>query len=332
MSSSTRITIHSSTASCESCVSRSSAVLKLQKIRELNLERPSAPGRAAHVSAASGLVVVQSSLYVVADDENSIAVFPIQGDAPGRLVQFTDGQLPEGKQDRKRLKPDMEALLLLPPFGSFACGALLAMGSGSRRNRQQGALFALDAQGAVEGRPRLIDFSPMLAALRTQVGELNIEGALLTQDRFMLLQRGNKGGGVNASISMSRAELLAALAEANPVAEIRSEVRRYELGSMNGIPFGFTDGAALPDGRIVFTAVAEDADDSYADGPCAGAIIGMLSADGQLLRMERMEPAVKVEGVDASIEGDHLKLLLVTDADDAAISASLYECAWSCPA
>ncbi|MFP2906856.1 DUF6929 family protein [Pyxidicoccus sp. 3LFB2] len=51
--------------------------------RTLTLESPEAPGRPAHVSAASGLVRVGPWLYIVADDALHLAVFPAQGDAPG---------------------------------------------------------------------------------------------------------------------------------------------------------------------------------------------------------------------------------------------------------
>ena len=51
------------------------AGLSLQRLRELDLEAPSEPGRPAFVSAASGLVCVGNYLYVVADDELSLGVF-----------------------------------------------------------------------------------------------------------------------------------------------------------------------------------------------------------------------------------------------------------------
>jgi hypothetical protein len=47
-------------------------------------------------------------------------------------------------------------------------------------------------------------------------------------------------------------------------------VRRYDLGAIDGIALGFTDAAALPGGGWLFTAVAEDTDDSVTDGACKG--------------------------------------------------------------
>jgi hypothetical protein len=37
-----------------------------------------------------------------------------------------------------------------------------------------------------------------------------------------------------------------------------SGIDRYDLGHLDGVPLCFTDAAALPDGGMVFSAVAED--------------------------------------------------------------------------
>jgi len=299
-------------------------MVTLKKIRELDLAAPSRPGRPLHLSAASALVVVKSFQYVVADDELHLGVFPAHGTAPGWLFRMFEGDLPKDKSDRKKVKPDLEALVLLPSFSSLEHGALLAIGSGSRGNRMQGVLLALDQHGAMQGEPRLIDLSPLFVAIKKHVGDLNIEGAVVTGDRFVLLQRGNKGGGLNALITMSLNDVLAALGAGHSIASVPFDVRTYELGSIDAVPLCFTDGAALPDGRIVFSAVAEDTDNSYSDGPCAGAAVGVLGSDGYLQNVERLVPGAKAEGIAAHVEGGHIQLQLVTDADDYKVPASLY--------
>jgi hypothetical protein len=103
-----------------------------------------------------------------------------------------------------------------------------------------------------------------------------------------------------------------------------SAIVTFDLGYVDGIPFGFTDASALPDGTVVFTAVAEDTDDSYADGRCAGAVIGMIGPDGALGQVRPLDQPYKVEGVDARIDGPAIDLLLVTDADDPAIASGLF--------
>ncbi len=83
-----------------------------------------------------------------------------------------------------------------------------------------------------------------------------------------------------------------------------------------GVPFAFTDGAALGDGSWVFSAVAEDRDDSYDDGPCVAAAIGICGSDDARRSFELLEPTRKIEGIEASVNGATALLSLVTDADD----------------
>jgi len=285
-------------------------VLRLKKIRELELERPSRPGRPLHLSAASGLVVVQEYHYVVADDELHLGVFAAEGMQPGRLFRLFEGNLPRDKGDRKKLKPDLESLVLLPPLAGLRHGALFAIGSGSRRNRMVGVLLGLDQQGAIRGQPAQIDMTPLFGAIQKHVGELNIEGAVVLEDRFVLLQRGNKGSGLNALVTMRLDDALAELAGGTAFAPVPFDVRTYDLGAIDAVPLCFTDGAALPDGRIVFSAVAEDTDDAYADGPCAGAVVGVIGSDGHMARQERLVPGAKAEGIAARLEDRRIHVLL----------------------
>jgi hypothetical protein len=49
--------------------------------------------------------------------------------------------------------------------------------------------------------------------------------------------------------------------------------------------------------------------------------------DKELQCLYRLEQPYKVEGVNARMEGDAIRLLLVTDADDFEISAALFSAA-----
>src|ERR1044072_5392942 len=124
-------------------------MIALTKLRDLDLAAGPAAGRPAHLSAASGLACINSFIYVVADDELHLGVFRNGHREPGHLIRLFDGELPDAKADRKRQKPDLEALTLLPACEGHPHGLLLALGSGSTPNRRRGALLGLDAQGAV---------------------------------------------------------------------------------------------------------------------------------------------------------------------------------------
>jgi hypothetical protein len=311
------------------CLHYPSGMHTLTLLRELTLSNPTQPDRAAHLSAASGLVRVGDYLYVVADDENHLGVFSARDHAaPGQLLRALRGDLPEGLKKRKAAKADFESLAVLPSFAPYPHGALLALGSGSRENRMNAALISLDEHGVAhrdDGRPRIIDFAPLFQSLQREFEDVNIEGAFVSGDHLSLLQRGNKGNGRNTRIRIALAPLLACIASGRDSVDCAVvDIVDFSLGEINHVPFGFTDAAALPDGGFVFTAAAENTDNSYADGPCAGAMIGVVGADNRLGATWAIDRAIKPEGIAAQVNSDALELLIVTDADDANVPAQLF--------
>jgi hypothetical protein len=294
-------------------------MMALTKVRQLDLSATT-PGRPLHLSAASGLACINSFIYVVADDELHLGVFRANSSEPGHLIRLFEGELPACKVDRKKQKADFEALTLLPSYEDYPYGALLAFGSGSRPNRRLGALLGLDPQGAVRGSPQIVDCSPIFASLDGGFPSLNIEGAVVSGAELRLFQRGNQRHSKNAIIRFQLSGFLDALSSEQTAAITPLAINTFDLGQIEGIPLCFTDAAALPDGTMVFTAVAED--DNYKDGACAGAAVGIV--DKELQCLYRLEPPYKVEGVNARVEGDVIKLLMVTDADDFEIPAALF--------
>lgn len=292
----------------------------LDHLRDLLLQPGSHPQGHAHLSAASALVRVGRQLYVVADDELHLGVFDADASQPGHLLRLFAGDLPLAKAERKAAKPDLETLALLPAGAGFASGALLALGSGSTMKRQRGVLLALDTQGAVQGEPRLIDLAALYQPLREHFVDLNIEGAFLLDEQFVLLQRGNQGGSANAVVRFSWPAVRAWLDDQALAAPVPETICVMPLGELAGVALGFTDGAALADGRWLFSAVAENTFDSYRDGACLGTLIGLVERDGQIRRLAELEGRWKVEGIALDATGE---LLLVTDADDSATAASL---------
>ncbi len=138
------------------------------------------------------------------------------------------------------------------------------------------------------------------------------------------MQRGNKHQSQCAYIHLHLPAVLDALTSKNSLGDGPPiEVRTYDLGAIDGAPLCFSDGAALPDGSIVFTAIAEAAANSYDDGPCNGAAIGVTSSAGELRFLERVARGYKIEGVAAQVDGTRVRLQLVTDDDDASRPAQL---------
>ena len=290
--------------------------LAYAEVRKLTLD-PSTHPRSRHfLTAASGLVRIGRRHYVIADDEQHLGVFDPASPGPVQLVRLFDGDLPESAKKRKKKKADLESLVHLPPLPRCPGGALLTLGSGSRPNRRRGALLGLDAAGALLGQVKVIDLAPLYEPLGRRFDELNIEGALILDDDLMLLQRGNKGG-PNATIRYAWSALEPwLLGDVDSAPEPRA-VREIDLGAVDGIPFGFTDCAAMPEGGgWLFSAVAEDTDNAFDDGACAGVAIGVVNADGGVQAILPLEPRRKVEGIDARLLQGKVVIGMVTDADD----------------
>ncbi|MGH8629301.1 MAG: DUF6929 family protein, partial [Burkholderiales bacterium] len=226
-------------------------MIRAHKLRDLTLE----PGERPHLAAASGLVRVGDWLYVVADDENFIGVFPAQGDGPGRRLVFDASALPIEPASRKAQKQDLEALAHLPLEAWPPHGALLVLGSGSTPRRTRGAVLPLRADGSVAA-PRLLDLTPLYAALEAEIPELNLEGTAVSGDRLCLLQRGNGQAGVNAVVELDLRGVCASASSSQSLsADLVRGIRRYDLGAHHGVRYTFTDASPLPDGRLVFSTV-----------------------------------------------------------------------------
>ena len=287
-------------------------MLRPTALRELNVHASAGPG---FIAAASGLAHVGEHVYVIADDAHEIGAFRLSDAAPGRLTRMLPGELPTDEAERKRVKPDFESLARLPGHGGGG-GALLVLGSGSRKSRHGGVLWQLGEDSGLEGEPERLDVSALYGTLESEIPDLNIEGTAVSGDRLLLFQRGNGRAAVNAVVALDLAASLAALAENTLTPDAVVAIRRYDLGEVGGVRLAFSDAAALADGRIVYSAVAEGGDDTFHDGHCAGAGVGIIEADGELGHWEPLEPAAKVEGIEARLDGRELRLLMVADADD----------------
>jgi hypothetical protein len=228
------------------------------------------------------------------------------------------GELAGTPAARKAGKPDFEVLVRL------GTGELLALGSGSTPQRCAGVVLPLDAGGAIAGSARAIDFSALRRVLAERFASPNIEGGCILGNELILLQRANARDRVNALLGIALDAITAAIASGRfDESAAAFDATEVELRASGDVPLSFTDCASLPDGRIVFTAVAEETRDSYNDGPCSAAAVGLMDRSGRVSRLAMLEPTRKVEGVHAWLEDGVIRMLLVTDADDANIPAEL---------
>jgi len=261
--------------------------------------------RTLDVSAASGLVLREGSFFVVADDENALYVFGQDGAT--RCIELLPGDLPDKKSKRKARKPDFEILVDVPEHG------ILAMGSGSRPTRERAVLVDYLECSTV------IDTSALCARLRESFAELNLEGAALVADEFVLLQRGSRGDPRSALVFIATCDLHNALASQRFAITRAPRIVELDLGAHDGVPWSCTDLTVLDDGDLLACAVLEDTDNAYEDGSCLGSALVRLAPDGVLRWLRRLDTASKVEGI--ALDGDCI--WLVSDADDRAIPSRL---------
>ncbi len=297
--------------------------IAFEALRTLSLDPAMHPHGRAFLSAASGLVRVRDRFFVVADDELHLGVFDAGGSASLHLVRLFDGDLPESAKQRKKLKPDLEALVLLPASTPGSLGTLLALGSGSRSNRFVGAMLQLDDSGGIAGAAESVDLEPLYRAIAARVDRVNVEGAFVCGSELVLLQRGGTGAGaVNAAVRFDLGSVMAWLASGGSSAPVLRAIQAIDLGHVDGVPLSFTDGATLGGGDWLFSAVAERTDNAYDDGPCVAALLGIADREGHVRATHRIEPVRKVEGIAARIVGAAIEVHMVTDDDDPGVPAT----------
>jgi uncharacterized protein DUF6929 len=284
-----------------------------------------ADDRPAHVRAASGLAVIAGRLAVIQDDSNFVAL--VDPAAPDRaeairLPPGVDGRRQfDDRRGNKHLKLDLEACVA----EAGPVPRLIALGSGSSPARESVLVVEW-----VNGRlgATLFTTPAIYEALRREPAfagnELNVEGAVLLGSSIRLFGRGNGARGglvapVNATCDLEWSAFLAHVrAPERNAAPRPGRVVRYALGVLDSIPLGFTD-ATLANGRVLFTAAAEDSPDVTRDGPVAGSAIGVIDDGGSVrwapITDARGAPvADKVEGI-AVIDDAVEEPLIVIDAD-----------------
>lgn len=313
---------------------KNNSKLKCEQLAELVLE-------CGFVSAASGLVCLDRRFFVVADDENAFFEFLFDDESRllnGRAHSIWKDQLPEDHAARKKLKPDLESLFQIElgdAKGDSSAISLLALPSGSKQNRVKGALVELSEntqlQGVDQSQPgRLIsaceiDVSPLYQVLREEFADLNIEGAVVSANKVLLMQRGNSLSRVNAIIELDREVVVDELLKFRKISS-RSlrKTTKIQLPIINGELLTFTD-ACMAGDRAYFLAAAEKTDSTYDDGEFSSAILGTLNQDLTAVESwSELDVEFKPEGLCCERKNGKLDFYFVTDADDSTQPSKLF--------
>lgn len=242
--------------------------------------------RPPHVRAASGLSAFRECLAVIQDDANWLALI----DADQQVTAVPLPPSPAGdrvfskKRGNLEDKYDLEACVTVT---NGETSELVGFSSGSRAEREW-VLRVRDLGEAAELKAEFKPAPAFYAAMRDAKpfsgAGLNIEGALsLDGDRIRLFQRGNADPRdglepLDATADFSWTALCQHLSDPDrhlpPALE---NVRTYDLGTLGGVRLTFSDAEHLGEGRVLFSASAEDPE----TGEIKGSVLGIIESDGQ---------------------------------------------------
>lgn len=285
--------------------------VEIERVRQLRFD-DGTPVRAASAVARFG-----DGVLVVQDDATHAAWCRPGSTTRVRVLPAVEGHDTfSSAEGTKHLKPDLEAACEVSYDGN---PAVLLLGSGSSPARMRASLVRKD-------RPPLVaDLTAVYAEVARVIGlpadALNLEGACQVGDRLRWFSRGNARAGVpSASVDVGLAALLHAVAGGGTASVSVASPRHYRLGGLDGVDLEVTDAVALPDGRILVSAAAEDTPNMVDDGPVVATALALLD-DADVLDVVRLP---EVHGLVHKVEALALRqltrsgvgLLTLVDADD----------------
>lgn len=282
------------------------------------------------VTAASGIAPLGDSWLIAQDDATFAAWWCGESITAVRLLPPVQGH------DRfaaaagtKHLKPDLEVACPVEVDGE---PAVLLLGSGSTDRRMRGVLVRLaDGSPAAHAGELTELYRRVAARLGLAMDQLNLEGASRHGGILRWFQRGNLAAGVpSASVDVPLAVLVdAVLGRAAPSSVPLDGPTVYDLGEVDGVALAVTDAVALPDGRTLLSAAAEDSPNAVDDGPVVATALALV--DGADVLDVAAIPEVhghvhKVEGLALrGVAAGEVHLLAVVDDDDPATPSAALE-------
>jgi hypothetical protein len=293
--------------------------VQVERVRRLRFDDGSP------VRAASAVTALGDGWLVAQDDAAHGAWVRGAGVERVRLVPSVQGHdVFSSAAGTKHLKPDLEAACTLDD------GSVLLLGSGSSPLRMRGVHVRLrDGTPEADVLDLSASYAEVARVLELAADDLNLEGVCRRGDGLRWFARGNLAAGVrSASVDVD----LAALLTGGP-RRARNPLR-YDLGAVAGVGLTVTDAVALPDGRVLASAAAEDTPNAVDDGPVVASALALLDGPQVLdvVALPEVEGRVaKVEGLAVLSAGPAgARLLAVADEDDpeAASAVLVLEVRW----
>ncbi len=272
------------------------------------------------VHAASGLIKLKNTFYLVADDQLSLASFTLDSTDSIQFSKLLSGELPEDHLERKKQKPDWESLVCLQ--SKNGCDEILILPSGSKANRTLGMLVKI--KDGVFHEAKKIDFNQLYAKLGETYLDLNIEGAAVSGAVLKIFQRGNGKLKQNAIIDLDLNGFIADVENSGILSTKHIlGTTEYNLGTIKNVSLTFTD-ACFCNEHLFFLAAAEASDSTFDDGAYVGAVLGCINISGEVIFQKKLNCDYKPEGLWVDFSNDRYHVFVVTDADNSDIASSLF--------
>jgi len=205
------------------------------------------------IGATSGLVFENDSLFLISDSSSFLYEYNFKTEKLDKIELFENSQESIAKKD----KPDFESILKNE-------NSILLLGSGSTEKRMILAEYNLKNKKSSSD-----DLSELFSKISESSGvdkeNLNIEGVVNYQNKWLLFQRGNGFASQNGIFVLEESLTNPSLITYVPII----------LPKEKGVNVTFTD-AVLLDNKIYFLAAAENSNSTYEDGEVLGSWIGVL--------------------------------------------------------
>jgi hypothetical protein len=253
------------------------------------------------IGAASGLVFLNKSLYIIGDNSGFLYQYHIE------TKELQKYPLIENASENilKKDKPDFESI-------THRNNKLYVFGSGSTKNRDKRVTFNIESQEVKQKNVSEL-YQKFKAKANISNEDLNLEGSFYSHENLYMFNRGNGEKSKNGIFIYKK--------QTREVSFIP-----ISLPKIQHIETSFTD-AILVENKIYFLATAEDTISTYDDGEILGSIIGRIDIETFAIDFtQQISEKQKFEGLTLySILENKINFLLCEDNDTEELQSNIYE-------
>ncbi|SHG34896.1 hypothetical protein SAMN05443549_103349 [Flavobacterium fluvii] len=256
------------------------------------------------IGSASGLVYKDDSLFIISDNSSFLYEYQVQEKQLSKIKLFKNNQENISKKD----KFDFEAIALKGK-------KLHLLGSGSTPKREKRITYNLDTNEVAEKNLSKL-YQNLKQTTSISDEELNIEGALFCNEKWLLFQRGNGANSKNGIAILNNKLNKNSTIEFVPI----------QLPKIKQIETSFTD-AILVDDKIYFLATAENTTSTYDDGEIFGSSIGrMNNTTFEIEFTQKISDNQKFEGLTLYNKTEtKIQFLICEDNDSDVLETNIYK-------